>query len=66
MLQEGIAWSAAEVTESVGLNREKQLEEISSPDVGLVVDLELSLQLNFRVIFETLLHVVGAVGLEQS
>lgn len=61
--EEGIGGRTAEIACSVGFYCDYELEEITCSDVILIINFELVLQLQSRVIFKALLDVCCSVGI---
>lgn len=64
-LQERVCSSTAEIAESVGLDSDDDLEEISSTNVVLVVYFELIVELKFGIVLKALSDVQRSVGIKE-
>lgn len=64
-LQEGISNCTAEIAESVGLDSDDDLEEVSSSNVVLIVHFELIVELKSGIVLKTLSDVQRSVGVEK-
>jgi hypothetical protein len=65
-LQERICRSTAKIGGSAGLDCNDQLEEVSSPNVILVINFELMLDFESWIVLQALLDVCGTIGIEQA